>query len=237
MKVTIIIATATHSTNYEGLIMKSSKISKKKAKVLIQSSEWLFDAILTKKLPPNTFTEAVYKGSNNEVLAMLEDGTGFLYQNEQDWLAFISAIEALISNSSRVSHILEGKLPHSQQFGEVSSELAKTLYLQLNLAAIQLDNSVESLRTVDHAIQKIGQSHCLSPHVFEPLLAYLGEVVKKQEQIVHWEMQASISPDEKEIWEPWLVVHQKRTPIFIGLYDELYESRKASTYRLVISSF
>lgn len=213
-------------------MVRPQKVSKKKVKVLITSSEWNLDVEATNRLPSDIFVHSIYVGPNDNVLQVLEDGIGFLYQTRNDWTASMAEIEALASTPS-TTHVLKGRLPHGQRFSEVASELSESLHLQLDLEASQLDSSMDSLRSVDQAIQQIGPSECLSPRLFEPLLAYLGEIVRRRNQDVHWRMVSSTDLDGEDIWEPWLVVSQREIPIFIWLYDELYEQEQTSIYSLL----
>jgi hypothetical protein len=214
-------------------MVRPLKISKKNVKALVQSSDWHLDADMTARASAVVPGNVIYSCLDGRVLKVLVDEVGQLFNNKEDWATDMAEIEAIAAAPS-MSHVLDGKLPHKQGLAEASGELAQRLYGQLNLNSTLLDGSLESLKNVDRAIKKVDQSECLSPQIFEPLLAYIGEVVKSIDPTTHWEMRKLDNPPGEETWEPWLVVSQQKFPIFIWLYDELYEHRKASTHSLAL---
>jgi hypothetical protein len=211
---------------------RPSGVSRKKVLSLIQLSDWHLDTGMTARASSTVEGTAIYRCLDGKVLKVLSDGIGHLYNSEEAWLTDWLWVESIAAGPS-MSHVLDGKLPHKGDFGIVSHELAQQLPLLLKIDSAQLDNSIDSLKAIDSVIKKVGLSESFSAQLFEPLLAYIGEVAKSAAPDTHWEMRKLENAPNEETWEPWLVVSQEAFPVFIWLYDELYEARRPSIEGLV----
>lgn len=210
------------------------RLSRKKVTTLLQSSDCTLDTQLTSQVPPNVSINEVHTCLDGSVIEVLNSGFGHLYSTRQDWLIALSELKAMVEQSEPI-HILSDRLPHGQQFADVCVEVAVQLHSYLNIDARLLDKTLESLSELDRVVQKKDRSECLSPPIFESLLAYIGEVIKNIKKDVYWEMRKLDSNNSEGIWEPFLIVSNQSYPIFIDLYDELYEARKVSIRSLVES--
>lgn len=213
--------------------VRPRRLSKKKVTILLQSSDCTLDTRLTNQVPPNVFISEVHTCSDGSVVEVLNDGFGNRYSTHQDWLISLSKLKALVEQSEPF-HILKGRLPHGQQFADACVEIAMRLHNYFDVDPEILNNSLESLSELDRAVQKKDKSECLSPPVFESLLAYIGEVIKNVKKDAYWEMR-KLHNNSEDIWEPFLVISNQGHPIFIDLYDELYEAKKVSTRSLAES--
>lgn len=199
----------------------SSLLLSSKVKELINSSEWTLDHNSTEKIPRGVFTKSVYKNIEGKALIVLEDGAGRIYDSSAAWFSFIEEV----LQHKLPSHFLDGRLPKGQSFASSASELAKELAAQLNIAQEELDQSKISLEKIDRAIKQKGQQECLEAEVFEPLVAYVGEVVKCNLPEARWEMRIA---DDGNTWEPWIITPSKECPIASVLFDELSEEPDCS---------
>ena len=215
--------------------VRPRRLSQKKVRTLLQSPNCTFNTQLTNQVPPNVFISEIHTCSDGSVVEVLDDGFANLYSTRQDWLTSLSEIKALVEQSEPI-HILNGRLPHGQQFADVCAEIAMQLHSYFNIDSKLLNNSLESLSELDRVVQEKDKFECLSPPIFESLLAYVGEVIKNTKKDVYWEMRRVHSNNNSEdIWEPFLVISNQSHPMYISLYDELYERKKVSIKSLVES--
>lgn len=204
------------------------RVSSKRIQSFLKSSEWTLDSELTAQIPENIYTSAIYKNSDGNILQVLSDGSGNLYESTEDWLSLLEEVEAL--RHQEPTHVLHERLPQGQDFINQVPELVHDLATKLGISPQQLDKSGRSLEIVDRAIRRKGRRKCLEPEIFAPLVAYAGEVL--QQRIGgHWEMRATEYP---EVWEPWVIDAQGRGhQPYIIVYDELDESPTCSLYAVI----
>lgn len=208
----------------------SSRIlSTKRVKALTNSSEWTFDPELTARIPDHLYTSAIYRHLSGEILAVLNDGKGWVYESRDAWLSHIELIEK--HRNEEPAHILDGRLPQGQNFVNEVSELINQLAVKLHIPREELDYSQSSLKKVEKAVRRQGPEKCLEADIFAPLVAYVGEAIK-QRTGGRWEL--SLVPDETEIWEPMIVDASGRSIDFASLlYDELAEEPQCSISSVV----
>lgn len=201
------------------------RFSAKRIQSLLKESKWTVDYKLTAQIPNDLYISEIYKSSDGELLAVLRDGAGILFESTETWLSYLKSLESL-QNQGPI-HLLHGRIPQGQNFVNQVPELIQELAVRLNIPSEHLDKSENSLTIVDRAVQRKGSGKCLEAKIFAPLVAYVGEVIK-QEVNGRWEMRPTEDP---ETWEPWIVDSQGQShPPFIIIYDELYESPQCSIY-------
>jgi hypothetical protein len=123
------------------------------------------------------------------------------------------------------SHVLSGIWLHGNEFVENVPELLDNLPSRLGLTRDDLDLSIQSLAKVDMRLQSLGPDACLAPELFDPLVAYLGEVIRKH---LGGTWRLEFQPDY-DIYEPWIVAAsgERHTPFMI-LYEALCGDTDAS---------
>ncbi len=204
------------------------RVNSKRIQSLLKSSQWKLDSELTAQIPANIYTSAIYKNSDGNILQVLSDDSGNLYESTVDWLSLLEEVEAL--RHQEPTHVLCERLPQGQDFINQVPELVHDLATKLGISPQQLDKSGRSLEIVDRAIRCKGRRKCLEPEIFAPLVAYVGEVLQ-QRVGGHWEMRATENPD---VWEPWVIDAQGRGhQPYIIVYDELDESPTCSLYGVI----
>ena len=99
-------------------------------------------------------------------------------------------------------NIFRGRLPHGKNFPQAIPQLIQQLAAVMTVPLTELDYSFQSLRMIDRfAFKQLGRYQCLEPYVFEPLVAYCGEIVR-QRSGGRWEMRLAAN---EPTWEPWIV--------------------------------
>ncbi len=157
----------------------------------------------------------VYILSDGRVLSTPYEGaSGLLYPSA-------AAFRELIGPAHpAVQHVLaEHPLPHGQEFPAHARDLALLLPEALGVDDTALDFSASSLRVVDEALKRAGRTQALSDNVFPSLVAYFGEVLRREAN-GRWDQRFN---EEHGVWEPWIVAENREVPVFFDVYDELYE--------------
>ncbi|MCY7286473.1 MAG: hypothetical protein LH679_24265 [Cyanobacteria bacterium CAN_BIN43] len=210
---------------------------------------WSIDSELLAQIPRNIFISAVYKNLDGRVLTVSEDGAGVLYGSIEAWLSLLQSLET--PSNQTPTHLLHERLSQGQNFINQISELITELAAQLDIPIQQLDRSGDSLKVIDKAIHRKGQSECLEAEIFAPLVAYVGEVFR-QRISGRWEMRLAGDPRETilnkvgdrweeervgeypEVWEPWIVDEQGQNhQVFSIIYDELTEAPRCRIHAVL----
>ncbi len=200
------------------MTQKTSRgLSAKQVQELIQLSGWFVNNDLTTRVPANLYIDAIYSHPNGQTLTVLKDGAGRLYSSNEDWLLHLASLEQL--GQQEPAHVLSERLPQGADFARIAPNLVEQLSRRLNIPIERLDWSRASLELIDQAIHQKERDECLDPEGFAPLVAYLGEVIKRSTD-AQWEMHLA---SDRTTWEPWLVSSNRSFPIASLVYDELSE--------------
>jgi hypothetical protein len=124
-------------------------------------------------------------------------------------------------------HPLATLLPQGQAFPAAVPGLISDLQSRLRIDPAVLDNTEASLAAVDAAIHKLRRARrrLLTPEVFGPLIAYVGEVIRHTTG-GQWEMR--LAADGKT-WEPWIVDRAGRSYAPFMIFKELNEHGRSSS--------
>ncbi|MBL8161057.1 MAG: hypothetical protein JNJ61_03670 [Anaerolineae bacterium] len=118
-------------------------------------------------------------------------------------------------------HILEDSLPDGRDFPARVDDLLAALPALLNLTPTDLDYSAESLRKIERKLKRLGFDKCLQPPIFPAVVAYLGEMMRRQIPNSTWKTRLH---EDGKTWEPWVVDPQGRVcNPWMDLYDDLAE--------------
>jgi hypothetical protein len=188
-------------------------ISAAAVRELLQSEHRVDEALSRRLRTP------VYVFADGSALLMLvsRNGRGRLYASYSDFLAMNEEAERQMKEGPK--HLLEGRLQHGQHFLERVPGLVGSLPQILRLDPTLLDGTESSLDAVDEATRRIGAKRALTAAVFEPLVAYIGEVMRRTSG-GHWEMRLA---SDGRTWEPWIVDAQGRSHPPFMVFDEFYE--------------
>src|SRR5690348_3999508 len=211
----------------EELEGRRRRLKKKEVNELLADKGWKEDRMLTKFFgggktyvhPENNFVLAVDWNGRRGTLLLDKD---VVYRVASD------------PDTLRPRHMLQGIFPYGSDFPERSKPLAEKFLGNMRAEINRpIDpNSRASLDAVDRFVAKKGARAFLRPDSFAELLAYVGNVLRR-EYSLEWSM-VRVS---EELWEPWLVDgHGNRSAIFAAVYKELYEYApwRSSIYGVVI---
>jgi len=98
----------------------------------------------------------------------------------------------------------------------------------LKIEPADFDGSEASLDQVDKGLRQLRHQKLLSPKVFGPLVAYVGEVIRNRTQ-GRWEMRRGADVDRT--WEPWIVDPSGRSCPPFAIYKELLEYGRSASLR------
>jgi hypothetical protein len=211
------------SPSNQGVALKTPKsraISVQKAQRILKTTKHSLDPELSNQTSSKAFDLV-----DGRVLVIFENGTGRLYESKNELQAMLDEVER---RAARGPESICRDFPQRQAFLEQVPQLVRLLAVQLKLDATQLDGSEASLDKVDKALGRMNPERALTPDVFAPLTAYVGEVLRKATN-GRWEMRRGLDADKT--WEPWIVDPAgRRCPPFL-IYKELLEYGKSASLR------
>src|SRR5689334_12942706 len=101
-------------------------------------------------------------------------------------------------------HMLQGIFKYGPEFAKNAPQLSERFIGEIIPGGKQSEHhpySLASIGLIDEFISAKGVKPLLQPEVFGDLLAYVGEVIKREMGPMEWRMK-EVGPD---LWEPWLV--------------------------------
>ncbi|HYT94902.1 MAG TPA: hypothetical protein VEL76_39660 [Gemmataceae bacterium] len=192
---------------------QTTKVSKRKVQELLSAPGCVPETALSAAAGGE-----VHQLADGRVLLVHKRGTGTLWDRN-------ALLASLRRQPALPQHILTNLLPDGQRFPGRVPALVGRLAALLRLRRGELDGTEDSLRTVDRAIAtdfpRWGQRHA---DLFEALVAYTGEGIRRREPFSRWETQLGW---DGRTWEPWI-----RTPAGVGyapfevVYGELFGEPK-----------
>jgi hypothetical protein len=215
--------TRDQSRSNEGVALKTPKsraVSATETEHILKKTKHSLDPELSRQTSSQAFDLA-----GGRVLLLLDDGNGRLYESKK-------ALQAMLDEGARRAargpESLCHDFPQGRAFAEQIPQLVRQLAKELHLDPAQLDGSEKSLDKVDKALWRMNPERALSPEVFAPLTAYVGEVLRKATQ-GRWEMRRASDADKT--WEPWIVDPSGRScPPFL-IYKEIMENERSASVR------
>ena len=109
-------------------------------------------------------------------LLLFENGKGRLYKSADELRALISEVE--LQARKGPTSIASELLPQGHAFADQIQQLISQLGTLFKTDSGQLDASEASLNKVDEGLRKLRRQQLLTPEVFAPLTAYVGEVIR-----------------------------------------------------------
>jgi hypothetical protein len=198
---------------------KGRRLTAKEVRSLLARTSYAPDAEIKRIVPSPTNPLRLADG---KLLVVSRDGRGNLYDDRD---AVVRWLQGTAARPPR--HLLDDRFLHDDQFPNEVSELIARLADAVGIDAARFDGSVTSLTALDERIRKMGSSRFLRAPLFGCLVAYVGEVVRRETGL-EWELRQSGT-----VWEPWIVATgQRGIPIFARIWDELHERTHASMSEL-----
>jgi hypothetical protein len=171
----------------------------------------------------------VYHMDDNSLLLVFDNGRGLLYESRDEMLE-ASRRAAAETASQQSFNLVERLLPERETFLDRLPVLLEALPGLVHLPMNTLDYTDESLKRLDKALRKIGPDRVLGNPLFEALVAYLGETIRRRTGAV-WVM----LPDQDGILGPCLslpATKRRYAPYMFGA-DVLEKGRAASAFMFV----
>jgi hypothetical protein len=199
---------------------KSRSVSAKEVRRVLETTQHLRD----EELSEGVWCE-VFDLASGGALLVFEDGKGRLYESIDELRAMIDETER---KARRGPQSICSDLPQGQNFAEQVPELVRQLATLLKIEPAELDGSEASLDKVDKGLRRLQRHKILTPEVFAPLTAYVGEVIRSATQ-GQWEMRRGSHVDRT--WEPWIVDSSGRSCAPFSIYKELLEYGRSASLR------
>lgn len=194
--------------------LHGKRLKKREVTELLADKRWKEDQALTK-----FFGEArTYVHPDKSVVLSVDwNGKGgMLFLDKDAVYRTASTPDAL-----RPRHMLQGIFQYGEDFRARSDALSKKFFekMRSEVNGSFEPSSVASLSAVDEFVATKGAKAFLQPDLFVQLLAYVGNVLRKE-----YSLEWSMNQVGEGIWEPWLIDNYgNKYPIFAAVYRELYE--------------
>lgn len=200
---------------------KSKAIPATEVRRLFEATKHTADGELSRKCSCQVFDLG-----DGRALIVFENGKGRLYESK-------AALSSMLDEVERQSPVSPFRklLPQGATFPEQVPKLVRDLPAHLGLDAAELNGSEASLGKIDQVLWRLGTSRIfsriLTPEVFAPLTAYVGEVIRSATG-GRWEMRCG---SDGETWEPWIVDPTGRYYAPFAIFKELHEHGKSASIR------
>ncbi len=202
---------------------KAWSVSKSETKALLAAENWT---------PDPEFSSVgcdAYVSDRGELLLCFSTASSVLYASRKELM------EKKEESSKRPppTHVLEGLLPQGPHFIEAVPALVDELAGHLKLPRESLDGSFDSMHAVDAALKKIRPRRSVleTPNFFAGLVAYIGEVLRK-ESGGHWMLEEVAGG----IYEPYIDIDLRQgiylNP-FLEPYKFIYEGKRGGLVAIV----
>lgn len=210
-----------------GVVLKrprSRALSARETKRILDTTEHS----LNQELSRITLSDA-FDFADGRVLLRFDNGKGRLYESKVEFRAMLDDLERQASLGPRS---VCRDFPQGEGFVEQVPQLVVQLSGLLKLDATDLDGSESSLDKVDKALRRLRPQQLLTPEIFAPLTAYVGEVLRNKTK-GQWEMRRGTDADRT--WEPWIVDPSGRAYAPFGIYKELLEYGRSASLRAFVA--
>lgn len=168
-------------------------VSKKEVQALLKQGGAIRDALWD-----GVFATSYTLADGSELVVNRGKGSGTVYPDRAAYAAYLADMD-----SYQPQHVLADMLPQGEQFPEEVPRLIEEFARRYEIPRASLDCSWESLKLVERAVCRLGPEDVLgSEELYPPLVAYLGEVIRKHVG-GHWQMQ--LAQDDGKTWEPYIL--------------------------------
>lgn len=203
---------------------KSRALSAREAQRILARTQHSVDLELSRISLSEAFDLA-----DGGVLLLFEGGKGRLYASKDELRTMLGEVERKAEHGPKS---VCRDLPQGEDFVEQVPQLVAKLPRLLKLNSADLDGSESSLDKVDKALRRLRPQQLLTPEVFGPLTAYVGEVLRNKTK-GRWEMRRATDADRT--WEPWIVDSSGLSYAPFGIYKELLEYGRSASLRAFVA--
>jgi hypothetical protein len=137
----------------------------------------------------------VYVLQGGAAILLYEDGKGIYLYSYDD---LVTRYQSNLKHAFERRDELSALLPEPERFLTDVTPLIAALPALMALDATRLDFSEESLGVVDSAIRRIGSERVLTAEVFPSLVAYVGEVLRREVN-GSWEIETTHEGTRREL--------------------------------------
>ena len=172
-------------------------------------------------------TFRLYALDDGGAVLVFPDKRGRHFASYNDMLEEHLAMEAWAATGNDT---VTGHFPSGEDFIERVSQLMMALPGLIDVEAGRLDATESSIDAIDAAIDAAGSESFLAADVFQSLVAYVGEVIRRAID-GRWELQ---SPDDGRTWEPDIIdAHGNRCNL-LRTYKEILEHGEEGNLRAFV---
>ena len=169
----------------------------------------------------------VYVLDDGSALLVEYDGTGILWPSHSELTArYRASLKRALERKDPLAELL----PDPQRFRTDVPAMVAGLPALLGIKPEVLDYSEESLDEVDRAIRQFGSERMMTAEVFPSLIAYVGEVIRRQVRGA-WELRAA---SEGGRLEPEIVEVTGGRHQLLRIYKELLEHGRTASMRAFV---
>lgn len=186
------------------------RLSKKEVKEIIVNKHGKLNDSLTKERFNPT-----YILDDNKVVVFF-DTHGYLYNSSDDLREWVNNLKI---KKKSAFNILENRLLFGKDFGNHSFELIDFINEIFKIKGQK--PSLKQLKVIDSLILKQSKNLSFDNFFFSGMVAYVGEVFKNELPNSVWVSIKSIN--DSTIWEPYIVLGEKKYNPFFLVYRELFE--------------
>ena len=170
-------------------------------------------------------TYRTYVLNDGSALVVASNGTG------RHWTSYSDLVERC-RELEEAAKIAEGSVftdlfPSGKDFIDRLPQIAAALPRLLNVEASTLDATESSMNAIDAAIETSGSERFLDGEVFQSLVAYVGEVIRRDIG-GRWEL---VSHDDGRTWEPDVIDSRGNRCNLLRVYKEILEHGEEGNLR------
>jgi hypothetical protein len=169
-------------------------------------------------------TLRMYVLDDGGALLVLPDGTG------RHWTTYSEMLEVYRAGEEEAKHgddSFADLPPSGKNFVDQVPQLVTSLPRLIDVEASTLDATESSIDAIDAAIDAAGSEPFLAGDVFQSLLAYVGEVVRRAIG-GRWDL---LSQDDGRTWEPDIIDAQGNRCNLLRVYKEILEHGEEGNLR------
>jgi len=172
-------------------------------------------------------TYQTYALNDGSALVVAHDGTG------RHWASYDDLVERcreLEKAAKTESDALPDLFPSRREFIQQAPQLMRELPRLIDVDASTLDATESSIDAIDAAIDAAGSEPFLTADVFQSLVAYVGEVIRRAIG-GRWELR---SPDDGRTWEPDVIDARGERCNLLRVYKEMLEHGEEGNLRAFV---
>jgi hypothetical protein len=149
-------------------------------------------------------------------LVLSPDGSGRHWESYRELMNWVEALDREAHTGSNMLHPL---LPLADEFIRHIPELVTSLPRLLRVDPASLDGTEESIAVIDIVVDELGSGHFSTPDVFQSVVAYVGEVIRRRID-GSWDVQLG---QDGRTWEPDIIDRYGKKCSLLRLYNEILE--------------